>query len=205
VYVVAATNRPDVTDPAVLRPGRLDKPLFVDLPTPAERFEVMNTITRGAPLGPGVDLKILATDPRAENFSGADLNALTRETTTAALRRTMFDGVGELLRKPKEGGGDMQVWVGMEGVRESPPECEHRAKEKVQAAREQVHGAEEIVERGESFLSRVVYFFPLERNKYTPQGMRREEKKTLWITPSSSLHHPYKKIPVNANAPGQCM
>jgi ribosome biogenesis ATPase len=117
VYVVAATNRPDVIDPAMLRPGRLDKPLLVDLPTPTERFDIMKTITRGAPLGPGVDLEILATDPRAENFSGADLNALTREATTAALRRAMFDtvgdGVGELLRKRKEG-GDMEVWVGME-------------------------------------------------------------------------------------------
>jgi ribosome biogenesis ATPase len=98
VFVVAATNRPDVIDPAMLRPGRLDKPLLVDLPTDQERVEILKTISRTSPIGSGIDLESLAKDKRAENFSGADLNALLREATTAALRRTVFNC------------GDMQVF-----------------------------------------------------------------------------------------------
>lgn len=92
VYVVAATNRPDAIDPAMLRPGRLDKPLLVDLPTEEERFEILKTISRKSPLGADVDLETVARDKRTDCFSGADLNALLREATTAALRRAMFNG-----------------------------------------------------------------------------------------------------------------
>ena len=99
VYVVAATNRPDVIDPAMLRPGRLDKPLLVDLPTEEERFEILKTIGRRSPLGADVDLETVARDKRTDCFSGADLNALLREATTAALRRAVFDGPDRAERK----------------------------------------------------------------------------------------------------------
>lgn len=46
VFVMAATNRPDIIDPAVMRPGRLDKILFVNLPTATDRFEILKTITK---------------------------------------------------------------------------------------------------------------------------------------------------------------
>ena len=92
VYVVAATNRPDAIDPAMLRPGRLDKPLLVDLPTEGERFEILKTIARKSPLGADVVLETVARDKRTDCFSGADLNALLREATTAALRRAVFNG-----------------------------------------------------------------------------------------------------------------
>ncbi|KAJ2299136.1 Ribosome biogenesis ATPase rix7 [Coemansia sp. RSA 2706] len=51
VYVIAATNRPDIIDPAMLRPGRLDKLLYVELPTPAERTEILRTLSKKTPLG----------------------------------------------------------------------------------------------------------------------------------------------------------
>ncbi|KAJ3050626.1 hypothetical protein HK097_008392, partial [Rhizophlyctis rosea] len=59
VYVIAATNRPDMIDPAMLRPGRLDKTLYVDLPNADERFEILKTLTRKTPLK-GVDLRRVA-------------------------------------------------------------------------------------------------------------------------------------------------
>jgi ribosome biogenesis ATPase len=101
VYVVAATNRPDVIDPAMLRPGRLDKPLLVDLPTEDERFEILKTISRKSPFSPDVSLEALARDKRADCFSGADLNALLREATTAALRRAVFDQGGMAIVKER--------------------------------------------------------------------------------------------------------
>jgi ribosome biogenesis ATPase len=50
VFVIAATNRPDIIDPAMLRPGRLDKLLYVPLPTKMDRFSILETVTRKLPL-----------------------------------------------------------------------------------------------------------------------------------------------------------
>jgi ribosome biogenesis ATPase len=50
VFVIAATNRPDIIDPAMLRPGRLDKLLYVPLPTNEDRFSILQTITRSLPI-----------------------------------------------------------------------------------------------------------------------------------------------------------
>ena len=84
VYVVAATNRPDMIDPAMLRPGRLDKLLFVPLPPAAGRGAILKALTRATPLAEGVDLAAVADG--AEGYSGADLSALVREASWAALK-----------------------------------------------------------------------------------------------------------------------
>ena len=87
--MVAATNRPDMIDSAMLRPGRLDKQLMVELPTPEERVLILQTVTRTTPLEPDVDLTIIAHDERCRNFSGADLAALTREASVLALKAVL--------------------------------------------------------------------------------------------------------------------
>jgi ribosome biogenesis ATPase len=84
VYVVAATNRPDMIDPAMLRPGRLDKLLFVPLPPADGRASILRALTRKTPLAGGVDLGAVAA--RCDGFSGADLSSLVREASWAALR-----------------------------------------------------------------------------------------------------------------------
>lgn len=89
-YVIAATNRPDMIDPAMCRPGRLDKLLYVDLPKPDERLEILKTITSKTPLSDEVDLQIIAHDEKLEGFSGADLAALVREAAVLALRETIL-------------------------------------------------------------------------------------------------------------------
>lgn len=90
IYVVAATNRPDMIDSAMLRPGRLDKQLYVDLPEADERFSILKTVTKNTPLDPNsVDLKAIAHDERCQYFSGADLSALTREAAIIALKRAI--------------------------------------------------------------------------------------------------------------------
>ena len=68
VFVIAATNRPDMIDPAMLRPGRLDKPLFVCLPVVDERYEILRTLAKHTPLEATVDLSDIAADERCHNF-----------------------------------------------------------------------------------------------------------------------------------------
>ena len=85
-FVVAATNRPDMIDPAMLRPGRLDKLLYVPLPPPDGRAAILKTLTRKTPLAPDVDVGVIAASARCGGFSGADLASLTREACVAALR-----------------------------------------------------------------------------------------------------------------------
>uniref|UniRef100_A0A8C6NLP4 Nuclear VCP like n=1 Tax=Nothobranchius furzeri TaxID=105023 RepID=A0A8C6NLP4_NOTFU len=89
VFIMAATNRPDIIDPAVLRPGRLDKTLYVGLPGPADRLSILLTITKGGSkprLEPDVSLEDIAFDERCNCFSGADLTALVREASVNTLR-----------------------------------------------------------------------------------------------------------------------
>lgn len=86
VYLLAATNRPDIIDPALTRPGRLDKSLYVRLPNAEERAEILFTCGRATPWSPDVDLRAVARDSRADGFSGADLAALVRESSLAAIR-----------------------------------------------------------------------------------------------------------------------
>lgn len=85
VAVVAATNRPDLVDPALLRPGRLERHVFVEPPDAAARTEILAAACRAMPLGDDVDLAALAAG--SEGFSAADLAALCREAGYAALHR----------------------------------------------------------------------------------------------------------------------
>jgi ribosome biogenesis ATPase len=77
-------------DPAMVRPGRLDKLLYVDLPSPSERAEIVGTVSRGVPMAQGVREQVRAlVRGGCEGFSGADLAALVREAGVCALRRTL--------------------------------------------------------------------------------------------------------------------
>ena len=83
VTVIAATNRPDIVDPALLRPGRFDRLALVPVPDQAARLGILRINTRDMPLN-GVDLEHIAS--RTEGFVGADLEALCREAAMAAMR-----------------------------------------------------------------------------------------------------------------------
>lgn len=86
VFVIAATNRPDIIDPAMLRPGRLDKLLYVPLPTKEDRFSILKTVCRKVPIDKDVDLKKIAYNSHCIGYSGADLSALVREAQMTTLR-----------------------------------------------------------------------------------------------------------------------
>ncbi|HEX5416111.1 MAG TPA: ATP-dependent zinc metalloprotease FtsH [Chloroflexota bacterium] len=84
VVVIAATNRPDVLDPALLRPGRFDRQVTVGLPDRAGRNQILRVHSRGKPIGHDVDLDLLAR--QTPGFSGADLANLVNEAALQAAR-----------------------------------------------------------------------------------------------------------------------
>jgi len=84
LIVMAATNRPDVLDPALLRPGRFDRQVIVDLPDIAGREEILKVHAKGKPLSPDVDFKIIAKG--TPGFTGADLANLLNEAALLAVR-----------------------------------------------------------------------------------------------------------------------
>ena len=84
VVVMAATNRPDVLDPALLRPGRFDRRVTIDLPDRRDREEILTIHARKKPLGPDVVLSVIAE--RTPGFSGAELYSLMNEGAILAAR-----------------------------------------------------------------------------------------------------------------------
>ena len=84
VILIAATNRPDVLDPALLRPGRFDRQVVVPIPDLKGREAILKVHTRRTPLGPAVDLSVLARS--TPGFSGADLENLVNEAALVAAR-----------------------------------------------------------------------------------------------------------------------
>lgn len=86
VIVMAATNRPDVLDPALLRPGRFDRQVTISLPDRRGRLDVLKVHVKGKPLGEDVNLEQLAKG--TIGFSGADLANLTNEAALAAARKS---------------------------------------------------------------------------------------------------------------------
>ena len=85
VIIIAATNRPDVLDPALLRPGRFDRRVILDRPDMRGREAILEVHARGKPLGPDVDLGILAK--ATPGFVGADLENMINEAAILAARR----------------------------------------------------------------------------------------------------------------------
>ncbi len=96
VIVVAATNRPDVLDPALLRPGRFDRHVTLDIPDIGERDEILKVHVQGKPLAKNVVLRVVAE--RTPGFSGADLSNLVNEAAILTVRRgRKLIGLAELL------------------------------------------------------------------------------------------------------------
>ncbi|HUQ30057.1 MAG TPA: ATP-dependent zinc metalloprotease FtsH, partial [Candidatus Paceibacterota bacterium] len=86
VIVMAATNRPDVLDPALLRPGRFDRRVTIDLPDRKDREEILKIHARKKPFGPDVTLEVIAE--RTPGFSGAELYSLMNEAAILAARES---------------------------------------------------------------------------------------------------------------------
>jgi transitional endoplasmic reticulum ATPase len=85
IVVIAATNRPDMVDPAILRPGRFDRLIYVPEPDEKSRTQIFKIYTKNVPLAKDVSLSQLIAVTK--NYSGADIEALCREAAIHALRR----------------------------------------------------------------------------------------------------------------------
>ncbi len=122
VIVVAATNRPDILDTALLRPGRFDRRIAVDLPTLDARHAILKIHARNKPIADAVDLKRLARG--TPGFSGADLENLLNEAALLAARRN----VDEIAREDIEEARD-KVLMGLqrENLALTDQECEFLA------------------------------------------------------------------------------
>ena len=96
VLVVAATNRPDILDPALLRPGRFDRQIKVDLPDKEGRLHILKIQTKGKPLEKSVDLEHIARE--TYGFSGAQLESLVNEAAIIALRQEKEEVTQQMFR-----------------------------------------------------------------------------------------------------------
>lgn len=85
IIIIAATNRPDVLDPALLRPGRFDRQIIVDLPNSSEREEILQIHAKGKPIDSEANLTVIAR--RTAGFTGADLENLLNESAIYATRK----------------------------------------------------------------------------------------------------------------------
>ena len=115
VVVIAATNRPDIIDQAVLRPGRFDRLIYVPEPDEEGRLKIFKIYTNGMPLDKDVDLKILANGTKG--YSGADIQAYCREAALNALRTNIDSKIVTLanFNEARKGIGptispDMETW-----------------------------------------------------------------------------------------------
>ena len=88
VFVIGATNRPDILDPAIMRPGRLDQLVYIPLPDRKSRIQIFKATLRKSPLAKEVDLEVLA---KATNgFSGADITEICQRACKFAIRESIY-------------------------------------------------------------------------------------------------------------------
>lgn len=100
VIVMAATNRPDVLDPALLRPGRFDRQVMLDLPDIKDREEILKVHSKNKPMAKSVDLRKIAE--RTPGFSGADLANLINEAAILTARRNLKEVTIDALKESVE-------------------------------------------------------------------------------------------------------
>ena len=93
VIVIGATNRPDMVDSALLRPGRLDRLIYIQPPDKEERKKIFEVHLKGKPIGADVDVAKLAE--RTEGYVGADICAIVKEAVMSALREFITSGISE--------------------------------------------------------------------------------------------------------------
>lgn len=101
VYVLAATSRPDLIDPALLRPGRLDKSLLCDMPSRADRADILRAVSEKIHLQPSISSRLSDIAAQTEGFSGADLQALMYNAHLEAIHDLLGDSKSSDSKKEK--------------------------------------------------------------------------------------------------------
>lgn len=103
VFVIGATNRPDILDPAVIRPGRLDQLIYIPLPDLKSREAIFKAALRKAPIDPEVDIEVLARS--THGFSGADISEICQSASKLAIREAIL---AEEDRRKKVEAGELE-------------------------------------------------------------------------------------------------
>jgi|EP00308_Calcidiscus_leptoporus_P008396 transitional endoplasmic reticulum ATPase len=109
VFIIGATNRPDIIDPAVLRPGRLDQLIYIPLPDEGSRMNILKSCLRKSPLSPEVDLQHLAK--HTPGYSGADLTEICQRSAKMAIRESIEREI-EFEREREAAGADAAMDTG---------------------------------------------------------------------------------------------
>jgi transitional endoplasmic reticulum ATPase len=124
VTVIAATNRPDIIDPALLRPGRIDRLVFVTPPDEKARYEIFSIHLANKPIDSDVDLNILAKD--TEDFTGADIASVCNEATMLAIREYVNSG------KPTGEGAITELKLGYHHFRDAMTKVKPYSKKEME-------------------------------------------------------------------------
>eukprot|EP01087_Luapelamoeba_hula_P011688 TRINITY_DN320_c0_g1_i1.p1 TRINITY_DN320_c0_g1~~TRINITY_DN320_c0_g1_i1.p1 ORF type:complete len:816 (+),score=162.07 TRINITY_DN320_c0_g1_i1:72-2450(+) len=101
VFIIGATNRPDIIDPAVLRPGRLDQLIYIPLPDQPSRMAILRSVLRKSPVAKDVDLDFIAQS--THGFSGADITEICQRAAKLAIRQSIECEMQRLKRKEEAG------------------------------------------------------------------------------------------------------
>ena len=124
VVVIAATNRPDILDPALLRPGRFDRLIYVPPPDKNARKDILRVHTRNVPLAEDVSLDELAE--KTEGYTGADLAALVREATLMAIREKMTECMRKIEQSEIKSNSEDKIAKVKECMKDNVPLVEKR-------------------------------------------------------------------------------
>jgi transitional endoplasmic reticulum ATPase len=103
VFVIGATNRPDIIDPAILRPGRLDQLIYIPLPDLLSRLAILKAALRKSPVAKDVNMEFLAQ--HTQGFSGADLTEICQRAVKLAIRESI-DVVYQRKKEREESGAE---------------------------------------------------------------------------------------------------
>merc|ERR1719482_1946130 len=135
VFIIGATNRPDIIDPAVLRPGRLDQLIYIPLPDEGSRFNILKSCLRKSPLSPDVDLAYMAK--MTPGYSGADLTEICQRSAKLAIRESIEKEIE--MEKEREAAGE----DGMDTMDDPVPEISKlHFEESMKFARRSVNDAD---------------------------------------------------------------
>merc|ERR1719506_1600194 len=105
VFIIGATNRPDIIDPAVLRPGRLDQLIYIPLPDEGSRMNILKSVTRKSPLSAELMEKLPFLAKTLHGFSGADITEIAQKAAKMAIRESIEKEI-ELEKERAAAGGD---------------------------------------------------------------------------------------------------
>ena len=104
VFIIGATNRPDIIDPAVMRPGRLDQLIYIPLPDEGSRMNILKSVTRKSPLSAELAEKLPYLAKTLHGFSGADITEIAQKAAKMAIRESIEKEIEDEKEKAAAGG-----------------------------------------------------------------------------------------------------